>query len=42
MEAAGISMLTHWAAGLRPQTLHHAEVSKTAGLCLALLLKAVV
>jgi purine-nucleoside phosphorylase len=26
MEVAGISMLTNWAAGLKPQTLHHAEV----------------
>lgn len=41
MEVAGISMLTHWAAGLRPQTLHHAEVGKTASLYLARLLKAV-
>lgn len=45
MEVAGISMLTNWAAGLRPQTLHHAEVvevGKTASLYLARLLKAVV
>lgn len=44
MEVAGISMLTNWAAGLRPQTLHHAEVvevGKTASLYLARLLKAV-
>ncbi len=26
MEVAGISMLTNWAAGLKPQTLHHSEV----------------
>lgn len=26
MEVVGISMLTNWAAGLKPQTLHHAEV----------------
>ncbi|MFO1484152.1 MAG: hypothetical protein U1F71_12410 [Verrucomicrobiaceae bacterium] len=45
MEGAGISMLTNWAAGLKPQTLHHAEVvevGKTASLYLARLLKAVV
>jgi len=45
MEVAGISMLTNWAAGLRPQTLHHAEVvevGKTASLYLARLLKAAV
>ena len=43
MEVAGISMLTNWAAGLKPQTLHHAEVvevGKTASLYLARLLKA--
>ncbi|MBL9180235.1 MAG: purine-nucleoside phosphorylase [Verrucomicrobiaceae bacterium] len=43
MEVAGISMLTNWAAGLKPQTLHHAEVvevGKAAGACLARLLKA--
>ena len=45
MEVAGISMLTNWAAGLRAQTLHHAEVvevGKTAGMYLARLLKAAV
>lgn len=45
MEPAGISMLTNWAAGLRPQTLHHVEVvevGKTASLYPARLLKAVV
>lgn len=45
MEVAGISMLTNWAAGLRPQTLNHAEVvevGKTASLYLARLLKAAV
>lgn len=45
MEVAGISMLTNWAAGLKPQTLHHAEVvevGKTASLYLARLLKATV
>jgi purine-nucleoside phosphorylase len=26
MQVAGLSMLTNWAAGLKPQTLHHAEV----------------
>jgi len=26
MEVAGLSMLTNWAAGLKSQTLHHAEV----------------
>ena len=44
MEVAGISMLTNWAAGRRPQTLQHAEVvevGKTASLYLARLLKAV-
>lgn len=43
MEVAGISMLTNWAAGLRPQTLHHTEVvevGQTASLKLASLLKA--
>lgn len=43
MEVAGISMLTNWAAGLKPQTLHHAEVvevGKAASACLARLLKA--
>ncbi len=45
MEVAGISMLTNWAAGLRAQTLHHAEVvevGKTAGMYLARLLNAAV
>jgi purine-nucleoside phosphorylase len=45
VEPAGISMLTNWAAGLRSQTLHHAEVvevGKTASLYLARLLKSVV
>ncbi len=44
MEVAGVSMLTNWAAGLKPQTLHHAEVvevGRTASLYLARLLKAV-
>ncbi|MEZ5385516.1 MAG: purine-nucleoside phosphorylase [Prosthecobacter sp.] len=43
MEVAGISMLTNWAAGLRPQTLHHAEVvevGQSASRDLARLLKA--
>lgn len=31
MEVAGISMLTNWAAGLRPQTLNHAEVVSVGG-----------
>jgi purine-nucleoside phosphorylase len=26
MQVAGLSMLTNWAAGLKPQALHHAEV----------------
>jgi purine-nucleoside phosphorylase len=26
MEVAGLSMLTNWAAGLKSQPLHHAEV----------------
>ena len=41
MEVAGISMLTNWAAGLKPQTLHHAEVvevGKAASADLARLL----
>jgi purine-nucleoside phosphorylase len=45
MEVAGISMLTNWAAGMRAQTLHHAEVvevGKTASLYLARLLKAAI
>ncbi|MBL9130043.1 MAG: purine-nucleoside phosphorylase [Verrucomicrobiaceae bacterium] len=44
MEVAGISMLTNWAAGLKPQTLHHAEVvevGRAASADLARLLKAV-
>ncbi|MBE7498155.1 MAG: purine-nucleoside phosphorylase [Verrucomicrobiaceae bacterium] len=43
MEVAGISMLTNWAAGLKPQTLHHAEVvevGRAASGELARLLKA--
>ncbi|MBL9180701.1 MAG: purine-nucleoside phosphorylase [Verrucomicrobiaceae bacterium] len=43
MEVAGISMLTNWAAGLKAQTLHHAEVvevGKAASADLAKLLKA--
>ena len=43
MEVAGISMLTNWAAGLKPQTLDHAEVvsvGRQASLRLAALLKA--
>ena len=43
MEVAGISMLTNWAAGLKPQTLHHAEVvevGKAASSDLAKLLQA--
>lgn len=42
MEVAGISMLTNWAAGLKPQTLNHAEVVSTglaAAANLAALLK---
>lgn len=41
MEVAGISMLTNWAAGLKPQTLDHAEVvsvGKQASTGLAALL----
>ncbi len=30
LQVAGISMLTNWAAGLKPQTLHHAEVVEVA------------
>ncbi len=44
MEVAALSMLTNWAAGLKPQTLHHAEVvevGKAASAGLAKLLKAV-
>lgn len=43
MEVAGISMLTNWAAGLKPQTLDHSEVvavGKQASLTLATLLRA--
>lgn len=43
MQVAGISMLTNWAAGLKPQTLHHAEVvevGQAASHDLARLLKA--
>ena len=43
MEVAGISMLTNWASGLKPQTLHHAEVvevGQAASADLARLLKA--
>lgn len=43
MEVAGLSMLTNWAAGLKPQTLHHAEVvevGRAASADLARLLKA--
>jgi purine-nucleoside phosphorylase len=42
MEVAGISMLTNWAAGLKPQTLDHAEVvavGKQAAVQLADLLR---
>ena len=42
MEIAGISMLTNWAAGLKPQTLDHAEVvavGKLAAVQLAELLR---
>lgn len=45
LEVAGISMLTNWAAGLKPQTLNHTEVveaGKTASLYLARLLKAAI
>lgn len=43
MQVAGLSMLTNWAAGLKPQTLHHAEVvevGQAASHDLARLLKA--
>ena len=43
MEVAGISMLTNWAAGLKAQTLDHAEVvavGKKAAIQLAELLRA--
>jgi purine-nucleoside phosphorylase len=42
MEVAGISMLTNWAAGLKAQTLDHAEVvavGKQAAVQLAGLLR---
>ncbi len=42
MEVAGLSMLTNWAAGLKSQTLHHAEVvevGQAASHDLACLLK---
>jgi purine-nucleoside phosphorylase len=42
MEVAGISMLTNWAAGLKAQTLDHAEVvavGKKAAVQLAGLLR---
>lgn len=45
MEVVGISMLTNWAAGLKPQTLHHSEVvavGQAASGDLARLLKEVV
>jgi purine-nucleoside phosphorylase len=44
MEVVGISMLTNWAAGLKAQTLHHAEVvsvGQAASANLAALLKSV-
>lgn len=44
MEVAGISMLTNWAAGLKPQTLDHSEVvavGKQASVQLAKLLAVV-
>ena len=44
MEVAGISMLTNWAAGLKPQTLDHSEVvavGKLASVQLATLLREV-
>lgn len=44
MEVAALSMLTNWAAGLKPQTLHHAEVvevGQAASADLAKLLKKV-
>ncbi|MCX6857494.1 MAG: purine-nucleoside phosphorylase [Verrucomicrobia bacterium] len=45
MEVLGISMLTNWAAGLKPQTLEHAEVVSVgmqASAVLAALLRAAV
>ncbi|MCP5556912.1 MAG: purine-nucleoside phosphorylase [Verrucomicrobiaceae bacterium] len=42
LEVAGISMLTNWAAGLSPDTLHHSEVvevGKASGGRLGLLLR---
>lgn len=42
MEVAGISMLTNWAAGLKPQTLDHSEVvavGRQASVQLAALLR---
>ena len=45
MTVAGISMLTNWAAGLKAQTLHHAEVvsvGQTASAQLAALLQKVI
>ena len=45
LEVAGISMLTNWAAGLSPATLHHSEVVEVgaaAGSTLASLLKNVI
>ncbi|MES2736325.1 MAG: purine-nucleoside phosphorylase [Verrucomicrobiota bacterium] len=44
MQVVGISMLTNWAAGLKAQTLHHAEVvsvGQAASANLAALLKTV-
>ena len=44
MEVAGVSMLTNWAAGLKPQTLDHSEVvavGKLAAVQLATLLREV-
>ena len=44
MQVAGISMLTNWAAGLKAQTLHHAEVvsvGQAASANLAALVKTV-
>jgi purine-nucleoside phosphorylase len=43
MEVVGVSMLTNWAAGLKPQTLDHSEVvavGKQASVQLAALLRA--
>ena len=45
MEVAGVSMLTNWAAGLKPQTLDHSEVvavGRQASVQLAKLLREVV